>query len=342
MNEFRHGGAGPQQATGDDKPDSMRTLGFGCASLFGLPSKRDRRAVLEAAYGCGIRHFDVAPMYGLGLAERELAEFIGTRTDVIVATKFGIRPTMAGRAAGRIQPPVRHLMRSFPAVKSTVKRSGSKRDAGLVGRILYSDHDYSVANARRALVASLRTLGVGRINYFLLHEPARMLQANYPELVEFLDSEVRRGTIEHWGPAGELADADDNLSGLISRAPALQIPYDLINGHAGPHGGPERPTIVFGFISATLPRVAAALATDPQFRQQCGELLDVDLRDQRALVHLLVRNAVTHNRFGTVLLSSTDRNHLQAICAAACVPLPNEAEVARMIRQKCLDTRVER
>ena len=91
-----------------------------------------------------------------------------------------------------------------------------------------------------------------------------------------------------------------------------------------------------------LPRMAAVLASDPQFRQQCGELLDVDLRDQRALVHLLVRNAVTHNRFGTVLLSSTDRNHLQAICAAACVPLPNEAEVARMIRQKCLDTRVER
>ena len=31
--------------------------------------------MLEVAYGLGIRHFDVAPMYGLGLAETELQTF---------------------------------------------------------------------------------------------------------------------------------------------------------------------------------------------------------------------------------------------------------------------------
>ena len=114
-------------------------------------------------------------MYGLGLAEAELGEFIGARPDVVVATKFGIRPTTAGRAAGLVQPPVRRVMQSFPAVKSTAKRSGTKRDAGVIGRLLYSEHDYSVPNARRALTASLRALRNTRLNYFFLHEPAGWL-----------------------------------------------------------------------------------------------------------------------------------------------------------------------
>jgi len=319
--------------------DRQYALGFGCASLYGLPLKRDRRTVLEAAYNLGIRHFDVAPMYGLGIAEAELGEFIGARSDVIVATKFGIRPTTAGRAAGLVQPPVRRLMQSFPAVKSKAKSSGSKRDAGTIGRLLYSEHDYSVSNARRALTSSLRALRNPRLNYFFLHEPAGWLSGRYSDLIDYLNGEVRRGTIESWGPAGDLSQVDDNLSDLTSRASAVQIPYDLIGGHGGPRTEPDRPTIIFGFISGALPRVRAAL-DDLQFQQQCSEMLDADLGDQRTVIHLLMRNAVTHNKSGTVLLSSTSTDHLKMACAAAGAPLRNEAEVARLIRQKCLDLRV--
>lgn len=70
------------------------TLGFGCAGLFRLPWKADRRAILEAAYELGIRHFDVAPMYGLGRAEAELAPVLKHRRgDMTITTKFGIDPT---------------------------------------------------------------------------------------------------------------------------------------------------------------------------------------------------------------------------------------------------------
>jgi len=324
----------------DRQPTVRHALGFGCASLYGLPLKRDRRAVLEAAYNLGIRHFDVAPMYGLGLAEAELGEFIGARSDVVVATKFGIRPTTAGRAAGLVQPPVRRFMQSFPAVKSKTKRSGIKRDAGAIGRLLYSEHDYSVPNARRALTSSLRALRNPRLNYFFLHEPAGWLSGRYSDLIDYLNGEVRRGTIESWGPAGDLSRVDDSLSDLTSRATAVQMPYDLIDGHGGPRTEPDRPTIVFGFIASTLPRVRAALFGDRQFQQRCSELLDADLGDQRTVIHLLTRNAVTHNKSGTVLLSSTSTDHLKMACAAASTPLRNEAEVASLIRQKCLDMRV--
>jgi len=44
-------------------------LELGCAELFRLPSSDQRRRALDRAFEAGIRHFDVAPMYGLGAPE---------------------------------------------------------------------------------------------------------------------------------------------------------------------------------------------------------------------------------------------------------------------------------
>ena len=321
-----------------------QSLGFGCASLFGLPGRRDRRAVLEAAYDLGIRHFDVAPIYGLGLAETELGDFARTRPDVRIATKFGMTPTVIGRVAGFVQPPIRRLLQKSSAVKSKVKQSGAAPDAGSVGRLLYSRRDYSVPVARRALASSLRTLRTERIDYFLLHEPAGVLAEDFHDLIDYLETERSRGVIGHWGPAGDLSREDDVLmAALIARASAVQFPYDLIGGYGGPP--PERDQhsslVTFGFLSATLPRVRDVLSREPEFRSQCSELLDADLSDARTVVKLLVRDAVSHNPRGTVLLSSTKVNNLEMAYASASVPLRNEAEVASMIRDKCLETGVQ-
>src|SRR5437764_7899291 len=68
-------------------------LGFGCASLMGALGKRESLALLEAAYEAGVRHFDVAPLYGFGQAEGCLGEFLaGRRDQVTVTTKYGIPP----------------------------------------------------------------------------------------------------------------------------------------------------------------------------------------------------------------------------------------------------------
>ena len=319
------------------------TLGFGCASLYGLPGRRDRRAVLESAYDLGIRHFDVAPIYGLGIAEAELADFAQTHTEIRIATKFGIRPTAIGRFAGFVQPPIRRMLQMSPAVKSKVKQSGATPDAGTAGRVLYSRRDYSAASAQRALVSSLRALRTERIDYFLLHEPAGVLAGSYSDLVDYLETERSRGVIGYWGPAGDLSGMDDAVvCALSARASAFQFPYDLIAGYGGPRPEQDRPSITFGFLSGTLPRVQRVLSSEPKFRQQCSELLDADLSDAKTVLKVLVRDAVAHNQGGTVLLSSTKAKNLEMACAAADVALRNEAEVASMIREKCLDTRGER
>lgn len=324
-----------EQSVRVDASAGQRTaaLGFGCASLFGLPARRDRMAVLETAYDAGIRRFDVAPIYGLGVAEAELATFLKGRDDISVTTKFGIRPTRLCRVAGWIQPPARRVLRRSSGLKAKVKTSGAKRGSGTVGRLLYGAHDYSVDNARRSLAASLRTLQAERIDYYFLHEPTGQLDSRIGELADYLDAEQARGVIGHWGPAGDLSRMEGSLAELSRRASAMQLPYDLAGGFSGPDPERHRSTITFGFIATTLPVVREVLGNDPELRRRCSELLDADITDQRVVFALLVRDAVRRNPFGAVLLSSTKAENIRAACAAASVALRNEDEAAGAIRR---------
>lgn len=310
-------------------------LGFGCASLYALPSKRDRRLILDAAYESGIRHFDVAPIYGLGVAQGELAEFVAGADDIRLATKFGIDTTVIGRLAGLTQSPVRQVLRMLPALNSRMRDGSRNRSKGVIDRILYSDRDYSASNARRVLTESLRILGVDRVDYFFLHEPGGLLSSDHRGLIEYLQSEARAGRIGYWGPAGDLSGLDGTE--LSRQSTAKQLPYDLIRGYRGP--GPRRgqATISYGFLSEALPRVRAVLEREPVFRKECSELVDVDLAKQENVVRLLVRDVLTTDPEGTVLISTTKMRHLSMICTAADAPLPNEAQVATMIRRKCGD-----
>jgi D-threo-aldose 1-dehydrogenase len=47
-----------------------------------------------------------------------------------------------------------------------------------------------------------------------------------------------------------------------------------------------------------------------------------------------VRDALAHNRGGIVLLSSTKIANLEMACASADTALPNESQVAAMIRDQ--------
>src|SRR5450631_2645311 len=69
-------------------------LGFGSAplgNLYAAVPEAQATATLEAAWNAGIRYFDTAPLYGLGLAETRLNSFFRgkRRDDFIVSTKVG-------------------------------------------------------------------------------------------------------------------------------------------------------------------------------------------------------------------------------------------------------------
>src|ERR1700761_4651755 len=68
------------------------SLGLGTANLGNLRvamSDEQAAAILDEAWTCGVRHFDTAPHYGLGLAEVRLGKFLRTRDGGHVSTKVG-------------------------------------------------------------------------------------------------------------------------------------------------------------------------------------------------------------------------------------------------------------
>src|SRR5579859_111180 len=122
-------------------------LGFGCATLFRASDPAQRSRLLQEAYDAGIRHFDVAPMYGLGRAESELGSFTQAhRSEVTIATKFGIRPTLAARGLAYVQRPVRRNFEAKPSI-----RDQARAHAAVPSRLFYQKSGYDASGARRSL-----------------------------------------------------------------------------------------------------------------------------------------------------------------------------------------------
>ncbi|USU11494.1 aldo/keto reductase [Sphingomonadaceae bacterium OTU29THOMA1] len=70
----------------------LTRIGFGAAPIgnMGRPmAYADAIATVTMALDLGLRHVDVAPLYGHGLAECRVCKALSERTDVILSTKVG-------------------------------------------------------------------------------------------------------------------------------------------------------------------------------------------------------------------------------------------------------------
>ena len=65
---------------------TMSQLGCGCTVLKGGPERADQMGLLSAAYNPGIRHYDIAPRWRLGVAEGILGEFLRGRRSLVTVT----------------------------------------------------------------------------------------------------------------------------------------------------------------------------------------------------------------------------------------------------------------
>ena len=69
-------------------------LGFGAAplgNLYRATTDKVAQATLQAAWDAGVRYYDTAPLYGLGLSETRLNQFLrGKKRDTyVLSTKIG-------------------------------------------------------------------------------------------------------------------------------------------------------------------------------------------------------------------------------------------------------------
>jgi D-threo-aldose 1-dehydrogenase len=132
--------------------DIPRGIGFGGASIGNLRraiSDDEARAAVDRAWERGVRYFDTAPHYGLGLSERRLGAALSTRprNEYVISTK-----------AGRLLKP-----RARPL---------SQDDDGFaVPGDLERVWNFSLAGVRRSLEESASRLGIERIDVLFAHDP---------------------------------------------------------------------------------------------------------------------------------------------------------------------------
>lgn len=159
--------------------------GFGLGRVHHLFSRGERERVVRGAMDAGFRHFDLAPAYGEGLAERELGRILGARRDeVTITTKFGI----PYRAIGEWPMPVYFGLR---AAGKALKRSFGAD---------YSRRDFSARAMVESLEASLRRMGTPHVDYLLVHEPLSLAEfrALGPTWSE-LEKQRAKGKVRRYG-----------------------------------------------------------------------------------------------------------------------------------------------
>jgi D-threo-aldose 1-dehydrogenase len=128
-------------------------LGYGAAALGNLyRAIDDAQAVetLDTVWDLGIRYFDTAPHYGLGLSERRLGNYLAgkPRDEFVISTKVG-----------RLLEP-------------TPERAGEPDDdMFVVPAATKRVWDYSADGIRRSLDESLIRLGLDSVDILYLHDP---------------------------------------------------------------------------------------------------------------------------------------------------------------------------
>lgn len=187
---------------------SFTELGFGTApigNLFRAVAGEDARKTLEAAWAAGIRYYDTAPLYGLGLSETRLNPFLKSRKrkDYVISTKVG-------RVLEVCPPEERTGIGKFFDTPSRKER-----------------FDYSYDGVMRSLEFSLERLGLDAIDIVFVHdidvfthgsEAARdahvktLLEGGYKALMKLRDEKVIKAFgagINEWQVAETLARAGD-------------------------------------------------------------------------------------------------------------------------------------
>lgn len=131
----------------------LTELGLGAAQLGNLyreTTDEEVAGTIETAWAGGIRYFDTAPHYGVGLSERRLGEQLRAlpRDEFVLSTKVG-----------------RLLV---PSPETAHERDGHGFDVPADPR---REWDFSRDGVLRSVEASLGRLGLDRIDVLYLHDP---------------------------------------------------------------------------------------------------------------------------------------------------------------------------
>jgi D-threo-aldose 1-dehydrogenase len=170
---------------------ALSPLSLGCApigNLYRPTSDAAARGAVEAAWDAGVRYFDTAPHYGLGLSERRLGAALRDRPrgEFAVSTKVG------------------RLLEPTPGA------TGDDDQGYAVPATQRRVWDFSRDGVLRSLEASLERLGLDRVDVLFAHDPdahyREVLDGAYPALEDLRAQGVVRSIGAGMNQAEMLAD----------------------------------------------------------------------------------------------------------------------------------------
>lgn len=284
-------------------------LGFGCANLLGGGALERSRSLIHAVLDAGIRHFDVAPVYGSGLAEDALGEALtGLAEPVTITTKVGLaRPgTPAGSSRARMA--AKAVLAMAPRLKQKLGRRFyrmSRRKA------------FGVEEAAASFEESLRRLRVERVDVLLLHEPdPEDLTEELLRWLEGIRAEGRAGAI---GFGVSRAKMDQALvawpgaefvqTSWAVGDPVMDVGHRFLSTH--------------GTLRA-IERVRFRLKVDAEFRECLLAEIGADPDSRDVLAQRLLSVALANNPKGMTLVS-TSRAERIGVLASATQSTPRPA-----------------
>jgi D-threo-aldose 1-dehydrogenase len=297
-----------------DTRRSTTRLGFGCSSLMGATGRRESLRLLEAAFDAGIRHYDVAPMYGYGEAESCLGEFLQRyRAEVTVTTKYGIPPARKSR----LRSLARHV--AGPIVKNL---PGLKHRLAAVANATTRTAEHATfipTQARASLERSLAALRTDHIDLWLLHE-VRADDLHNDGLLHLLEAEVEKGSISTFG----IGSGAEKIPALLTQHPAycrtLQYEWSVFDAPiqnpsiqiAPRSNAPITPfRIHHRALSENFRRLCTVLQQQPELCQRWSRSVDADISNIEILTRLMLKAALLLNPASIILFSSKTPSHIQ-------------------------------
>lgn len=277
---------------------AIGALGYGCSAITGGRDKKRNLRLLDTAFDSGFRHFDTAPLYGLGESENIVGQALRSRRNqVTIASKVGIarpRVSPAFRLIRDIARPVRGIL---PAV---TRKLGGKMVGGSRGQ-------FAPAFVEQSVNESLRRLQTDYIDVLLLHE-ARPEDLS-DELLSLLDAMRRQGRIRALGVGSSYHTAITVAATHGDFFDVFQFSWCLLDQNRPKPAGAKFVITHQALIRACEP-MRQWIATDKDVGARLSRAIGMELNMDR-LGDLLLAAALNHNPGGLVLVSSRRQERIR-------------------------------
>jgi aryl-alcohol dehydrogenase-like predicted oxidoreductase len=277
-------------------------LGYGCSSLMGAMGRKQSLAMLEAAFDAGVRHFDVAPLYGFGQAESCLGEFAARHRGVVtVTTKYGIPAAKNPGLIGFARTLARPILKLLPGLKQGMSRAAGKALAN------EEKASFSAAEAGASLERSLTELKTDHIDVWLLHE-VTAADLREEALLRLLEDSVASGKIGTFGVGSEREKVRTLAIKRPQYCPVVQFEWSVLDEPVPAMAGFR---IHHRALTDNFRALHEGLIAETARCARWSEIVGADLADPNVLASLMLKAALVENPASIILFSSKDPAHMR-------------------------------